>query len=185
MAQNRKKPGKIRSFKSPTCWTWQRTRGEQAPKGGGVEGRMSGSKETYLFILNAQNKADELGKGRKKVVQPQGGALSKARTLEEHMQEGQAQQQEAAPEGPRASANMAASATTGLRPQTEWSRPIGLRSTAHWTRPRPLPSPSGQAAHGASGVGPARAATTLCASPPWAAEGHARCRTASRGVRGR
>ena len=71
---------------------------------------VSGSKETDLFILTAQSKVDELGKGRR-IVLPQSGALSKPTVLKSASQENG--RQEAAPGGPGASANMAAPATRG------------------------------------------------------------------------
>ena len=64
--------------------------------------------------------------------------------------------------------------------QTAWSRPGGLQSAARRIRPRPLSLPSGQATHGADGVGPERASTAVGASSPRASEGHARCWTARR-----
>ena len=47
---------------------------------------VSGSKETDLFILTAQSKVDELGKGRR-IVLLQSGALSKPTVLKSASQE--------------------------------------------------------------------------------------------------
>lgn len=80
MAYNGNESAKSQHFQIVTSWTWKRTRGEPDPKSGGWRG-VSGSKEIDLFILTAQRKADELGRGRRRTIQPQGGALSKARAL--------------------------------------------------------------------------------------------------------
>lgn len=137
---------------------------------------VSGSKETDLFILTAQSKVDELGKGRR-IVLPQSGALSKARALK--------------------SASKRTGRAAGSRPWGAWglgeyggpsdgeaqtarSPPVGLKSTDRRIWPRPFSLPSGQAAHGGGRMGPPCAATALVASSPRASEGHARCQTARR-----
>lgn len=115
---------------------------------------VSGSKETDLFILTAQSKVDELGKGRR-IVLPQSGALSKARALK--------------------SASKRTGRAAGSRPRGAWglgehggpsdgeaqtarSPPVGLKSTDRRIWPRPFSLPSGQAAHGDGGMGPPCAA---------------------------
>lgn len=146
------------------------------PSGGGRWMGVSGSKETDLFILTAQSKVDELGKGRR-IVLPQSGALSKPTVLKSASQENR-------PGGRKPPLG-------GLGPRRIWrprrreaqtarSPPVGLKSTARRIWPHPFSLPSGQAAHGGGGVGPPCAATALGASSLRASEGNARCQTARR-----